>query len=99
MKKIKKEIKIKPRGKYVLIKPDDVKTYTSSVGLAIPGDVEKEQRAVGVVLDVGSEVDDLKKGDRVIYGAYSGEKIGLDPTSDKVDYLLVHTDDVIGFVE
>lgn len=94
-----KKNSILPRGKYVLIKPEDEKSKTTDSGLIIPDNVEKEQKkASGIVLDVGSDIKDIKKGDKILYGMYAGETVMLMENGKEVEYRLLFDDDVIGYL-
>lgn len=62
----------KPRQDRVLVKPDDVEEITAG-GIIIPNQSKMaEVPSRGIVLAIGPEVDDLKPGDRVLYGEYAG---------------------------
>lgn len=91
--------KIIPRGKYILVKPDSGTVRETEHGLSVPKDVEQEQKAMGEVIEVGSEIKDIKKGERVVYGAYAGENIKILEGGAKILYKLLHTDDVIAFIK
>lgn len=91
--------KIIPRANQVLIKPDGEESRNLDSGLIVPSSVDQEQRSTGKVLMFGDEVKDIKMGDRVIYGAYVGEKISLKEKEKKVDYILVLDEDVLAFLE
>jgi len=93
-----KKSKILPRGNWVLIKPEDTQTLESESGIVIPSNVEQEQKAIGTVIEVGKFIDDIEKGEKVIYGVYAGEKISIN-NSNKVDYLLLKDEDIIAFVK
>lgn len=99
MTKVKTTTKVQPRGKYVLVRPDEAEARESEHGILVPDAVEQEQRAQGIVIAVGEEVKDIKEGDKVIYGAYAGENLKLLESAKKVDYKLLHTDDVIAFIK
>jgi len=92
-------IKIKPRKKQVLVKPDDEKSRVSDSGIITPDDVEQESKAMGTVIEVGEGIDDIKKDDRVIYGAFAGEQISLKESDEEVDYVLLFDDDVLALIE
>lgn len=92
-------MKILPRAKQVLVKPDDEKPRVSESGLLTPDNIEQEQKAFGTIESVGSGIEDLKAGDRVIYGAFAGEKLNLSPDPKKVDYVLLFDDDVLAKIE
>lgn len=94
-----KKPKIIPRGKYMLIKPEVVDEREQDNGLIIPRTVEQEQKAQGTVEAVGSEISDVKVGDKVVYGAYAGEAMQMRENGKEVEYKLLHDDDVIAFIK
>lgn len=94
-----KNQKIRPRAKQILVRPDAEESRESEHGILTPSNIEQEQKAIGEVLAVGPEIKDIKVGDRVIYGAYAGEKIKLRESSKEVDYLLLFDEDVLAFIE
>ena len=91
--------KIKPRGKQVLVQPDPEKSRQSESGIVTTENVEQERKAIGVVLAVGAEIKDIKKGDRVIYGAYAGERLKFGASTKDFDYVLLFDEDVLAFIE
>jgi len=86
-------MKVIPRGKYILVKPEEEDSKINDAGLSMPSNEEAEDKARGEVIEVG-DVKDIKKGDRVIYGVFAGEEIHI----KKVVYKLLHEEDVIAFV-
>ncbi len=91
--------RIRPRSKQVLVSPETPESRVSKHGILTPSNVEQEQKSIGLVLAVGSEIKDIKKGDKVIYGAYAGEKIKLQENSKQVDYILLFDEDILAFIE
>lgn len=91
-------MKITPRKKYVLVKPEETSEKENKFGLLTPSNVEQEQKAFGEVVSVGKEVTDIKKGDRVIYGAYAGENVKTPDSKKDFDFKLLHDDDIIAFI-
>ncbi len=94
------EVKIKPLGDRVIVKP--IERETMKGGIIIP-DTAKEKPMEGEVLAVGPgklgdkgerSPMDVKKGDRVLYGKYSGTEIKLDDTT----YLIIHQDEILGIL-
>ena len=87
---------IKPLADRVLIQPKEAETKTAS-GLYIP-DTAKEKPAEGKVLAVGpgkkDEPMEVKVGDEVIYGKYSGTEV----TVDDVKYLIVKQSDILAIL-
>ncbi len=95
----KPEKKIVPRGKNVLVLVDPEETRESEHGVIIPDEVEQERKAQGTVESVGPDIEDIKAGDRVIYGAFAGESIKARKGGKQVDYKLLTDDDVIAFIK
>lgn len=77
----------------VLIKPNEAEERTAS-GIIIP-DSAKEKPRAGTVVLVGAPKKDeemeIKVGDIVLYGKYSGQEINIDGT----DYLLISQSDIL----
>jgi co-chaperonin GroES (HSP10) len=90
--------KIEPRLQYILVKPDVESITESEYGLIMPSNVEQEQKSQGEVISVSQEIKDIKKGDQVVYGAYSGEEMKTRENGKEVTYKLLHNDDVIAFI-
>jgi chaperonin GroES len=95
-------IKVKPLADRVLVKPLEEKEMKKG-GIIIP-DTAKERPVEGEVVATGpGKIGEdgkliplsLKKGDKILYGKYSGTEIKLDGT----DYLLMREDDVLGIIE
>jgi chaperonin GroES len=94
-------VKIRPLGDRVLLKPSE-KEETKKSGIIIPDTAkEKPQEAKVVAVGKGKTTDDgkvlpmdLKVGDRVLYGKYSGTEIKIDDE----DYLIMSQDDVLGVI-
>ena len=87
------KLTIKPLADRVLVEPLAAETKTAS-GIYIP-DSAKEKPQVGTVVLVGAgktdEPMELKVGDVVFYGKYSGTELNIDGT----DYLLMSQTDVL----
>ena len=77
----------------ILVQPQEAEEKTVS-GIIIP-DSAKEKPQVGTVVLVGADKKDepmeLKVGDIVFYGKYSGTELNI----DGVDYLLMSQSDVL----
>lgn len=90
------ELKIKPLGDRVLVEPEKAEEKTSS-GIYIPDSAqEKPQKAK--VLAVGKGTKDVemevKIGDTVLYGKYSGTEI----TIDSKEYLIMRQADILAVI-
>jgi len=89
-------VKIKPLADRVLIQPKEAEEKTAS-GIIIP-DTAKEKPQKGTVVAVGpgtkDEKMDLKAGDNVLYGKYSGTEIEIDNN----DYLIMRQSDILAII-
>ena len=94
-----KQAVIRPRAKHVLVAPDGEESRESGLGIITPATVEQESKAFGTVIAVGADIDDIEEGARVIYGAFAGEQISLKGSKKKVDFVLLHQEDVLAFIE
>jgi len=87
------ELKGKILAGKILIQQQEAETKTAS-GIIIP-DSAKEKPHVGKVVLVGEAKKDepmeVKAGDTVFYGKYSGTELNI----DGVDYLLMSQSDVL----
>ena len=95
------EIKVKPLADRVVIKPLE-EAETMRGGLYIP-DTAKEKPQQGEVVavgpgklsDEGKRIEmELKVGDKVLYGKYSGTEV----TVDAEQYLILRESDVLAVV-
>jgi len=91
--------KITPRAKQVLVKPDGVESRESESGIITPSNIEQEQKAIGTVIAVGSDIKDIYRDDRVIYGAYAGEVIKFREGGKDVEYRILFDEDILAFIE
>lgn len=90
------DLKVKPLADRVLVKPMEAEVKTAS-GIFIP-DTAKEKPQRGNVVAVGPGTKDItmevKTGDVVLYGKYSGTEISIDGT----DYLIMKQSDILAIV-
>ena len=95
-------MKIPPLQDRILIKRVAEEEKTKG-GIIIP-DSAKEKPSEGEVVAVGAgkanekgvvRPIDLKKGDRILFGKYSGNEVKI----DGVEHLLLREDEVLGVIE
>jgi chaperonin GroES len=95
-------IRLRPLGDRVLVKAIEKKDEVRS-GLIIP-DTAKEKPQEGEIIaagkgkigDDGKLIPmDVKTGDKILYGKYSGTEIKIEGQ----EYLIMHQDDILGIVE
>jgi chaperonin GroES len=95
-------MKVRPLYDRVIIRRVAEEEKTKG-GIIIP-DSAKEKPSEGEVVAAGNgKVDDkgtlrplnVKKGDRILFGKYSGSEIKI----DGVDHLIVREDDILGIIE
>jgi chaperonin GroES len=91
-----------PLGDRVIIKPLEPETKTKG-GIVLP-DTVKEKPQEGKVVAVGKgkvlengtiQKLDVKEGDTVLYGKYSGTEV----ISDGIEYLIVREEDILAIVK
>lgn len=96
------KVTIRPLGDRVLVKPVE-KEHQERGGLIIP-DTAKEKPQEGEIVAVGKGKTsdegkvlpmDVKVGDRVLYGKYSGTEIKIDDQ----EHLIMHQDDILGILD
>jgi chaperonin GroES len=94
-------MKIKPLSDRIIVRPAEAEEKTAS-GLIIP-DTAKEKPMKGEVIAIGAGkiADDgklikmeLKVGDKILYGKYSGTEVVIDGT----EYLIMRESDVYGVI-
>lgn len=95
-------MKITPLSDRVVVKPLEAKEVMKKSGIIIP-DTAKEKPQEGEIKAVGkgkmSEEGkiipmDVKIGDKILYGKYSGTEIKLDDE----EYLIMHQEDILGIM-
>ena len=95
-------MKVKPLHDRILIKRVEEKE-TIKGGIIIP-DTAKEKPQEGEVIAVGTGKKteegkviplDVKAGDRILFGKYSGTEIKIDDE----EYLIIREDEVLGIIE
>ncbi len=94
-------MKIKPLADRIVIKPEVAEEKTKG-GIILP-DTAKEKPVIGTVVAVGpgKKTDDgkiipmdVKVGDKVLYGKYSGTEV----TIDGEEYLIMRESDLFAIV-
>ena len=95
-------VSIKPLEDRIVIKSLEAEQTTAS-GLVIP-DTAKEKPQEGKVIAVGTgkvtedgkkSPLDVKAGDRILFGKYSGQEVKVDGE----DYLIMREDEVLAVIE
>ena len=95
-------MKIRPLQDRIIVKRIEEEEKTKG-GIIIP-DTAKEKPMEGEVIAVGSgkvlengtkQVPEVKKGDRVLFGKYSGTEVKI----DGVEHLIMREDDILGVIE
>ncbi len=90
------KINFKPLADRVLVEPAAAEEKTAS-GIIIP-DTAKEKPQKGQVIAIGDGKKDepinVKVGDQVLYGKYSGTEVNIGDT----DYLIMKESDIYGII-
>ena len=94
-------MKLVPLGDRVVLQQVAAEETTKS-GIVLPGQAqEKPQQAEVIAVGPGGMVDgkevamQVKVGDKVIYGKYTGTEVKL----DKQEYIIVKQSDILAFVQ
>ncbi len=82
-----------PLGERLLVKTVE-DTNTTASGIIIP-DNAKEKPNRAEVVAISNEIEDLKVGDTVVYGKYSGTELSL----DGAEYIVLDLSDVLGVIK
>ncbi len=98
MSKPEKKKKIQPRKEWLLVKPCSNKAQVQN-GIILPANIEQEQKAQGVVEAVGEDVEGIKVGETVIYGAFAGENVSVNEDGTETKYKLLMDEDIIAFIK
>ncbi|HYC80004.1 MAG TPA: co-chaperone GroES [Candidatus Binatia bacterium] len=89
---------IKPLGDRIVVKPIEMQETTAS-GIVLPDTIEKEKKAQGEVVAIGEgekiQKLNLKVGDKVIYGKYSGDEVEV----EKVEYKILKDEEVLAVMQ
>jgi len=95
-------MKLRPLHDRILVQRVEEVTTTKG-GIIIP-DTAKEKPAEGKVIAIGNGKIgedgkkiplDIKKGDRILFGKYSGSEVKIEGD----EYLIMREDDVLGIIE
>ena len=95
-------MKIRPLQDRIIVKRIEEEEKTKG-GIIIP-DSAKEKPMEGEVISVGSgkvlengtkQVPEVKAGDRVLFGKYSGTEVKI----DDIEHLIMREDDILGVIE
>ena len=95
-------MKIRPLHDRVVVKRVDAERTTAS-GIVIPDSAgEKPDQGLVVAIGNGKKLDngevralDVKVGDRVLFGKYSGSEIKVDGE----EFLIMREDEILGVIE
>ena len=85
-------MKLKPMADNILLKQTEAEETTSS-GIIL-ATTNKEKPAIYEVMSAGPDVKELKAGDKVVVGKFTGNEIKLDGT----EYKFVKLEDVLAVV-
>ena len=84
---------IQPATDYVFCKTTEANKVTGS-GFIIPEQAAQKPKTANVI-NVGSGVNEYTRDDLIVYKQYTVSEITL----DRVDYLIIHKDDILGVVK
>lgn len=86
-------MKIRPIGNRILVKQSTQEEVTAS-GIVLPDTAEKEKKAQGKIVELGSGEAiarlGLKVGDTVVFGKYAGEEIEVGAGAAKEEFKILY---------
>ena len=85
-------MKLKPTADNIVLKQTEAEETTSS-GIIL-ATTAKEKPAIYEVMSAGPDVKEVKVGDKVVVGKFTGNEVKL----DGVDYKFVKLEDVLAIV-
>ena len=93
-------MKIKPLSDRVVVKP--LEEVEAKKGSIIIPDTAKEKPMQGEIIEAGSgKIEDgkkidmeVKKGDEILFGKYSGSEVKI----DSIEYLIIQQSEILGTV-
>ncbi len=86
-------VKIQPLAEYVVAQQEEAETKTAS-GIYLP-DKAAEKPKIAKVVAVGKKVNEVKVGDKIVFGGYSHSDIKLDAQ----EYLLIKEEDIYAVIK
>jgi chaperonin GroES len=97
-----KKKKIRPLSDRVVVEPREMETKTAG-GIVIPDTADKDKPIEGTVIAVGTgkfvegkmQPLQVKVGDKILFGKYSGTNVKL----DEQEYLVMREEDIMGVLE
>ena len=85
-----------PLAGYLIVEAE--KPQETSFGLILEQSKEKRPER-GTVLSVGKGIEDVHKGDTIIFKKYAPDEIEITEGKEKKKYLVIRYDDVMAIVE
>ncbi|MFA6042725.1 MAG: co-chaperone GroES [Patescibacteria group bacterium] len=90
-------MQLKPLGDRIVVKPATQEEVTKS-GIVLPDTVDKEKKEQGEIIAIGSGEKiaklNLKVGDIVLFGKYSGDEVDVEDT----EYKILKDEDVLAIL-
>lgn len=83
---------LKPLADRVVLKRIEKEAATAS-GIVLP-DTAKERPEQGEVIEVGTEVKEIKKGDKVVFSKYGPTEVKV----EGIEYLIVKEEDILAVI-
>ena len=68
------KVKFKPRNTFVTVERTEIEEKTAG-GIIIPNASESEKPSEGIVVAIGSKVEETEIGAHICYGKYAGNEV------------------------
>ncbi len=89
-------MEFKPLGERIIVRRDEAVTETKSGIVFALNDKDRTTEGVIVAAGPGVRADDMKVGDRIMFGAYSGQSVKQE---DGTELLFLYQTEVIAVIE
>jgi chaperonin GroES len=83
---------LKPLADRVVVERMEQEARTAS-GIVLP-ETSKEKPEEGVIIEIGKDVKEVKKGDQIVFGKYSPTEVKVDGR----DYLIIKEEDILAVI-
>jgi chaperonin GroES len=87
------KVPLAPLSDYIVAKQEAAQTKTAS-GLFLPDNVGEKPK-IATVMAVGPAANDVKVGDKIIFGGYSNTDIKI----DGVEYMLIKQENIFATIK
>lgn len=90
-------MKLQPLRENIFVLPDKIVDKTKS-GIILT-DFTKKRPTSGTIIAVGKKVEELRVGDRVLYGEFSGAREIIEYNGEEKEIFIMQPTDILALIE